>query len=270
MTKQVTCAVLFIVFLSISACGPLAQPAQTPIIIYVTVPPAATLGSGEGGVSTGIKTPTSQPADTPTTAATVAPTTAASATSAPSPTRTPIVRQSTPPSVISLATATQAAPAPPTPTTPPPAPTDTPIPAPPPPTNTPRPPAAAFRMDVRVHEGYERWGTPVNGCQDFDNTRPEKKLTMDVVVYNDTTRVVSPNDIDVTYLDSGGQELVYCVYTDQNGNLPNVPPRGSATYVLAAFVAQDGWVSQMRVTIGTTTLRRCFAPNNRADLVGCG
>ena len=175
--------------------------------------------------------------------------------------RTSCERQSTPPG---FAGATS---------TPSPAP-DTPVPADTaPPTNIPRPAFTGFRIDAQAR-GYENWGAPnaKDGCNtiatgQWDNNHPVKRLTVDITLMNDSSRPIQESDIAGTGMFSdAGTALLTCYLT----SVPKAPPHGSSTFSLTTFVEQTQFVSVLRMTIFGSTVRTCFARNNRADMVNCG
>ncbi len=168
----------------------------------------------------------------------------------------------TPPPIVSIATATPTPrPARPTDT---PAPTDTPE-----PTNTPRP-ATVFHTEVSGYTGYETWGAPKDGCnsgatQQWDNTHPVRRLTFDLTVYNDSSRLINFSDIGWSAVDTAGRDLLMCYYSATQ----TIAAHGTGKYRLVTFVEMDAWLATVRTSIFGGTVRDCFAPRNSADVVPC-
>jgi hypothetical protein len=69
--------------------------------------------------------------------------------------------------------------------------------------------------------------------------------------------------------DSGGRDLLWCVFGPDNGPLPSAPAHGSAMYVVTTFVELNAWLSDLRTTAFGATVRTCFAARNSADVVPC-
>ena len=174
--------------------------------------------------------------------------------------RTSIARQSTPP-VIAGTTSTFT-----------PVASDTPVPTatPPPPTITPRPVFTSFRVDAQAR-GYEAWGRPKqDGCNSFatgqwDNLHPVNRVTVDVILTNNGSQTIAPENLNVSMFSSAGASLLVCPQA-----VASAPPRGFAKYVLTTFVEPNQFLSELRLQAFGATLRTCFARANPPGVIGCG
>ena len=110
--------------------------------------------------------------------------------------------------------------------------------------------------------GYEKWGAPVGGCASFDNAHPIKKFNIDITVTNKTSKVVV--DWYPTFLSNSGTKARTCYYPyGPSSGFPSIPIGDSRNVTFAAFVENNEYVSEMRMFIEDSVLRRCFSEGGK-------
>jgi S1-C subfamily serine protease len=116
-------------------------------------------------------------------------------------------------------------------------------------TPTPTRPATSARPNLQVtlsNPHYERWGKPTNadGCNDYNNSMPVRKFTMQMIVTNNSNQTVA-GEWGPSYVSNTGATLARCYYDYQGAG--TIPPGQTRNVTFGTFTNADGvdWVSRV-------------------------
>lgn len=128
------------------------------------------------------------------------------------------------------------------------------------PTDTPVPTASSDTAIWIELQGmhYETWGSPVNGCKQFDDSQPCRKFQLEVTLHNDTRQKIT--DWYPQAYSNTGRELLVCFYGYNAGiGFPDVPAGEKRPVTFAVFTNNDEYVRRMKVTALGSVYQNCFS-----------
>lgn len=210
-----------------------------------------------------VRVVTATPAPAPPTATPLRPTVTAivpTATAMPRATRTPVAPTATATRPAATATAS------PTATRVPPSATATRI----PPTATKVPPTATPLAPSPIgvtltNPHYERWGRPTsaNGCEDYNNGSPVRKLTFELNIHNNGSQALI--SYWPSFRDNIGNRLAECAHGYSAGDkaLPAIQPGRSNTVTFFTFTNEGTWVSSVQLYVTGRTWAWTLGPDGQ-------